>query len=63
MDVSRSDVFIVNFEHISNFFSSVSIVDFEQINVNWNVAFYIFPTGISCSKSVKETEGQYVKSV
>ena len=28
----RSGVFIVNFEHIS-LFSSVSIVDFEQVNV------------------------------
>ena len=26
-------VFIVNFEHASHFFSSVSIVDFEQVNV------------------------------
>ena len=30
----RSGVFIVNFEHISQFFSSVSIVEFEQINVS-----------------------------
>ena len=30
----RSGVFIVNFEHISPF-SSVSIGDFEQVNVNW----------------------------
>ena len=29
-----SDVFIVNFEHISHH-SSVSIVDFEQVNVSW----------------------------
>ena len=27
-------VFIVNYE-ISRFFSTVSIVDFEQVNVNW----------------------------
>ena len=27
--------FIVNFEHISNLFSNVSIVDFEQVNVSW----------------------------
>ena len=32
---SRSAVFIVNFEHILHFFSSVSIVDFEQVNVRW----------------------------
>ena len=30
----RSRVFIVNFEHISHFFFSVSIVDFEQVNVS-----------------------------
>ena len=29
-------VFIVNFEHISHFFSTVSIVDFEQANVCWD---------------------------
>ena len=28
-------VFIVNFEHISYLFSSVSIVDFKQVNVSW----------------------------
>ena len=28
-----SDVFIVNFEHILSF-SEISIVDFEQLNVN-----------------------------
>ena len=31
-------VFIVNFEHISHIFSSVSVVDFEQVNVSWEVA-------------------------
>ena len=30
----RSDVFIVNFEHILHRFCSVSIVDFEQVSVN-----------------------------
>ena len=29
-----SGVFIGNFEHISHFFSSVSIVDFKQVNVS-----------------------------
>ena len=29
----RSCVFIVNFEHISHLFTSVSTVDFEQVNV------------------------------
>ena len=28
----------VNFEHISHIFSSVSVVDFEQVNVSWEVA-------------------------
>ena len=32
----RSDVLIVNFEHISPPFSSVPIVDFEQVNVTWD---------------------------
>ena len=32
----HSGVFIVNFEHISPLFSSVSIVEFEQVNVCWN---------------------------
>ena len=27
--------FIANFEHISHLFSSVSIADFEQVNVSW----------------------------
>ena len=27
--------FTVDFEHISHFFSSVSIVDFEQVHVCW----------------------------
>ena len=30
-----SGVFIVNFEPISTPFSSVSIIDFEQVNVSW----------------------------
>ena len=33
----RSGVFIVNFEHISRLFSSVSIVEFEQVKVSWDV--------------------------
>ena len=32
---TRPVVFIVNFEHILRFFTSVSIVDFEQVNVCW----------------------------
>ena len=31
----RFRVFIVNFEHISHLFSSVSIVNFEQVNLGW----------------------------
>ena len=27
--------FLLTFEHILQFFSSVSILDFEQVNVNW----------------------------
>ena len=33
----RSGVFIVNFENIS-LFSSVSIVDSEQVNVSWDIS-------------------------
>ena len=32
----RSDVFVVNFEHVT-LFPKVSIVDFEQVNVSWAV--------------------------
>ena len=31
----RSGVFIVNFEHYFTRSSSVSIVDFEQVNIDW----------------------------
>ena len=31
----RFDVFIVNFEYFSHHFSSVSIVNFEQVNAGW----------------------------
>ena len=31
----RSGVFIVNFEHISHLFSSVSIVNFQHVNAGW----------------------------
>ena len=36
--------FIVNFEHISQLFSNLSIVDFEQVNVSWEVFSDIFRT-------------------
>ena len=32
----RFEILIANFEHISNFFFSASIVDFEYIFVNWD---------------------------
>ena len=32
---SSSGVFIVDFGHILHLFSSVSVVDFEQVNVSW----------------------------
>ena len=32
--------FFVNFEHISHLFSSVSIVDFEQVNVSLVIAMF-----------------------
>ena len=31
----RSSVFIVNFERILHFFSSVSIAGFEEVNICW----------------------------
>ena len=34
---NRSGVSIVNFEDISHLFTSVSIVDFEQVNVSWEI--------------------------
>ena len=40
----RSDVFTVNFEHVSNLFSCVSVVDFEQIKVSWEGSY--LPAGI-----------------
>ena len=30
-----SDVFIVNLQHVSHNFFSVSIIDFEQVNARW----------------------------
>ena len=30
-------IFIVNFEHISHLVSSVSIVNFEQVNAGWDI--------------------------
>ena len=32
----HSGVFMVNLGHITHLFSSVSVVDFEQINVRWD---------------------------
>ena len=36
----RFGVFIVNFEHISHFCSSVSIVNFEQVNAGWTITYW-----------------------
>ena len=33
----RFGVFTVNFEHISHLFSSVLKIDFEQVNISWEV--------------------------
>ena len=35
--VNNKDAAIVNFEHISHFWSSVSIVNFEQVNAGWEI--------------------------
>ena len=37
-----SGVFIVNFKHISHLFSSISIVDFEQVNFSWVLDLNMF---------------------
>ena len=39
---SRFGVFIVNFEHISRLFSSVSIVDIEKVNVSWAECSFVY---------------------
>ena len=36
----RFNVFIVNFRHVSDFFPSVSIVDFEQVNVRLCILYF-----------------------
>ena len=44
----RSDVSIVNFEHIPHLFLSVSIVDFEQVNLaELMLSFKSIPSNIS----------------
>ena len=45
-----SGIFIVNFEYFIHF-SNVSIVDFEQVNVNWTVCECI-KTSVSIKKPV-----------
>ena len=42
----RFGVFIVNFEHISHLCSSVSIVNFEQVNADW---VYVNENSVSIS--------------
>ena len=39
-----SGVLIVNFEHISHLSLSASIVDSDQVNVNWEIASFYFTT-------------------
>ena len=34
----RFGIFIVNFEHISHLCSSVSVVNFELVNVGWEIS-------------------------
>ena len=38
----RFGVFIVNLEHISHLCSSLSIVNFEQVNTGWGIAELLF---------------------
>ena len=37
IETLKKAVFIVNFEHIFTPFSSVSVVDIEQVNVSWEI--------------------------
>ena len=37
IETLEKGVFIVNFEHIFTPFSSVSVVDIEQVNVSWEI--------------------------
>ena len=40
----RSSIFIVNFEHISQYFFCVFVVEFEQVIVSWEETFNVqFP--------------------
>ena len=52
MSSCRSGVFIVNFEHISHLFFSVSIVDLEQINVCWEATWGLRLDRIENNKKV-----------
>ena len=57
----RSGVFIVNFKHISHFGSSVSIVEFEEVNVSW-VHAKDLKIQIWISRSTDETMAWYRES-
>ena len=46
----RSGVFIVNFEHILHLFYSISIVDFEQVNLSWAGVFQKAPSNMYFNK-------------
>ena len=70
-DGRRSGVFIVNFQHISHFLSSFSVVDFEQVIVRWVSVFKILlsyksiankDTSSWRTKSTMETLKQCVKN-
>ena len=54
-DVVRMYVYIFNFEYISHLFSSVSIVDFEQVKANWvsysNVEFLVLNVSVPTSEN------------
>ena len=48
----RSDVLIVNFKQISHFFSSASIVDFEEVFFAGQVLLYV----VSCLPKVNKMD-------
>ena len=52
-----SGIIIVNFDHVSQLFSSVSVVEFEQVNASWEVnlkGIWFHQLGVlSCSQVVQ----------
>ena len=55
----RSDVLIVNFKQISHFFSSTSIVDFEEVFFADQVLLYV----VSCLPKVNKMEKKCQKAL